>query len=64
MPLTTAEGIQDAFAGLKVGAALLSAVKGLPPKETRKAVDYGPIFDLVKEQILPLVDQIEADVAS
>jgi hypothetical protein len=64
MPLNTAEGIQDALAGLGIGQAILAAVQALPPKATRKVTDYGPILDIVKDQVLPLVDKIEADIAS
>jgi len=64
MPLDTAEGIEDAFAGLQIGQAILTAVQALPPKETRKVADYGPILDIVKEKILPLIDKVEADIKS
>lgn len=67
MPLDTAEGIAAAFGELAIGQDVLSKVKNLPPKETRKAVDYAPVLgldptgNLYKQ--LALIDQIEADIA-
>jgi hypothetical protein len=62
MPLDTAEGVEAAFAGLQIGQALLTAVQALPPKATRKAADYAPLLDIVRDKVLPLVDKIEADI--
>lgn len=67
MPLDSAEAINAAFAELAIGQDVLTKVKALPPKETRKAVDYAPIFGLEQTgnayKQLALIDQIEADIA-
>lgn len=64
MPLTTAEGVNDALAGLGIGEEIIAIVQTLPPKETRKFADYKPIVDLIGAKVLPLVDQVEADIKS
>ena len=67
MPLDSAESISAAFAELAIGQDVLGKVKALPPKETRKLVDYSPVLGLDPSgnlhKQLALIDQIEADIA-
>lgn len=62
MPLDNAEKINDALAGLGIGAEILSFVQALPPGP-RKAVDFGGLLDIIKNKVLPLIDQVAEDVA-
>jgi len=65
MPLDTTESFEDALKGINFAQKFIAVCQKLPQTgadRPRYAADYAPLLTLVATDLLPLADQVIADV--